>query len=438
MGRSLTARAQALADADVLQLTAGMQAFLPAGAGSVRQRLAASDVPGGLVSAAGLRRMRPGTTLARDWSGARLAADVTRVSLAATGDAELRAALLFAAPRVPAGAALTDPTLFDYMDSARLRPPIQPLPGGADVSALGDTVRSALDPLGAARASVAARVPALADMAGLPTSVPVGPEFTDPLYWDLLGLGASWVLPGVEKLRRNRVRLLATDADFVGAYLIGANHEVGGELLWRGYPVDRRATFFRRFWAYLDPATTDIEPLAGWRPGRSIAENMDAADAAMTVVVIRGDLVRRYPDVHVYLQQGVSEPIDGTEIEPDFVGTLDAETAFFGWSGLDPDDVRAGYLVALEEQAGAPRFGFDKAAPADYTGRPANWNEATWGHLVSSQDELDALVHARTDNPRLVALGALHGTTWGYNAAHVARACWQRPFRMLIPAGMLV
>ena len=44
--------------------------------------------------------------------------------------------------------------------------------------------------------------------------------------------------------------------------------------------------------------------LAGWRPGRSIAENMGAADAPMTVMVIRGDLVRRYPDVHVFLQEG--------------------------------------------------------------------------------------------------------------------------------------
>lgn len=469
VGRSLTARAQALAPEDLLQLTGSMQAFLPAGTGSVRARIASSDVPAGLVSAAYLRQTRPGTTLARGWTArtgtaeARLSADVTRVTVAATGDGALKAALLFAAPRAPAGAALTDPTLFDHMvgDDGERRAPPGDLPGpvidpppfqsGVDVSDLAATVSAALDPLGAVRASVVARVPALGGLAGLPTTVPVAPEFTDPLYWDLLGLGASRVLPGVETLRRNRVRLVETGPDFVGAFLIGANHELGRELLWRGYPVDLCATFFRRFWAYLDPATTDIDPLAGWTAEASIAENMGAADQEMTAVVIRGDLIRRYPTAHVYLQaaaygeDGEVQPVDGTEVEPDFLGALDAETVFFGWSGLDPDDVRGdrgrgvpGYFFGIEEQAGAPRFGFDDAKPAHFTGTPSTWNQASWGHLVGSQEELDSLIHARTDNPRLAALGELHGTTWGYNGAHVARATWQRPFRMLIHADLLV
>ena len=135
-------------------------------------------------------------------------------------------------------------------------------------------------------------------MAGLPTSVPVGPEFPDPLFSGLLGLDPSSLLPGVEKLRLNRVRLLAADEGFVGAYLVGANDELGGEPLWPGYPVDRRATFS----ATSGPISTrrrPNRPVAGWRPGRSSAENVDAAGTAMTVVVVRGDLIRRYPGVHV-------------------------------------------------------------------------------------------------------------------------------------------
>jgi hypothetical protein len=38
----------------------------------------------------------------------------------------------------------------------------------------------------------------------------------------------------------------------------------------------------------------------------------------------------------------------------------------------------------------------------------------------------------------MVKVGALNQTTWGFNSAHLARATWQRPFRMLIPADQLV
>jgi hypothetical protein len=478
IGRSLTRRAERLPEGHLLQFTAPLQAFLRSGGQSVRARIDASDVPGGLVSATYLRHTRPGTMLARDWAArsgatAQLAADHTQISVAATAAGADKTALEFAKAEAPAGAWLEDVTLSDSgatpaiaADRARVnaytrvlarhgrRPPGKapvrpsrartvPVISGGDVSDIADTVREVLDPLASVRANVLVRVPALATLTGageLPTTVPVGPVFTDPLYRDLLELGSSWVLPGVSALRRNRVRLVETDVNYVGAFLIGANHQLGSELLWRGYPVDLRATFFHRFWDYIDPATTDIDDLSEWLPHQTIRENMGGTAATMTVVVIRGDVVRRFPTLHCYLQEigEDGEPADVPGHEPDFVGSLDRDTMFVGFAELLPDAVRAGYFVVVEEQPGAPRFGLDKAKPAHFTGKPVNWNALSWGHLVHSQTELDELTHAHSVNDRMAAVGELNKTTWGYNAAHMARACWQRPFRMYIPADELV
>ena len=114
IGRSWTRRAAALADADLLQLTARQHAFLPVGGTSVRARLQASAVPDGLISATYLRRTRPSTPLARDFahrSGARLGLAHVETTLRATGDAALRVAISFAVFGEPRGVVRDDPTL---------------------------------------------------------------------------------------------------------------------------------------------------------------------------------------------------------------------------------------------------------------------------------------------------------------------------------------
>ena len=311
------------------------------------------------------------------------------------------------------------------------------------MSSLATTVRGALDPLDSVRASLLDRVPSLKGLIAvgeLPTSVPVGPVFEDPLYWDLLALGSQWVMPGAGGLGANRVRLVEADKTFVGAYLVGANSQMGSELLWRGYPVDLRATFFHRFWDYVDEKTDDIGDLHSWDPDLSIRDNMGGTDATMTVIVIRGDVLRRYPNAHVFLMQRASDgtAVAGSEVDPDFLGTLDADTAFFGFADLAPSAVRTGYFVGIEELAGAARFGLDEPRSADFKNPPTSWNQLSWGHLVNSQAELDALTYARADNARMATVPPLNQTTWGFNSAHMARATWQRPFRMLIPADQLV
>jgi hypothetical protein len=498
VGRSLTRRATTrLPDAGLLQLTARLHAFLRVGATTVRAQLASSAVPTGLISAASLRQTRPGTALARDWArlrspGARLGADHVERTLAATkGDAteNAKAPLRFAEFGLVGGAQASDATLTgvsepplpDEVDAAieaeldrvlgdRVRPTLRqrpqariaaasrpPVLSSLDVSGLAGTVAGVLDPLVSIRADVLARIPALDDVlaeGSLPTTLALTPVFEDPLSDDLTRLGAAWMLPGVGKLERNRVRLVTVNTSFVGSFMVAANHELARELLWRGYPVDLGGTFFRRFWNYVDePRSNDISDLRGWTREWTITQNMeaDAGPSESTVIVVRGDLVRRYPAARYFLQEAAldgdeASPVEAAPaIDPIFLGSLDRDTVFFGFD-LDEAAVRGdrendvpGYFLAIEEQAGAPRLGLDRARPTHFERDPTSWDQASWGHLVTSQEALDALTHADALNERLTGLGELEdGIAWGRNAAHLARATWQRPFRMYIHADLLV
>jgi hypothetical protein len=496
---SLKRSADRLEDADLLQLSAPMHPFLRSGSTTVRRLIAASALPAGLFSSAYLRQSRPGTPLARDWSAqpaaasGRLAADHAQTTVAATRahpDPDQVAAIRFADHAMLGGAQVADPALSDvtdpelaeasqalqdevttllHLDAQRLPPRWRPRPrpprrvvarvtAGADVSGIAGTVRAVLDPMATTRAALVVRIPALDGLledGPVPTRLLLSPVFEDPLSEDLTALGVAWMLPGIEAIARNRVRLVAANPSFIGALIIGANHELRRELLWRDYPVAPAATFFHRFWNYtVDPPRIDVGELAGWRRALSIADNMarDTAEDAdvATVIVVRGDVVRRYPSAHYFLQEaelgadGATPREDTAPVEPIFQGALGPDTVFFGYD-VEHEKVRGdrdhdvpGYFLAIEEQVGAPRLGLDDARPRHFITLPTSWNGLSWGHLATSQEELDTLTHARADSPRLTTMGPLEGVTWGRNAAHLARACWQRPFRMYIHADTLV
>ncbi|MCK5312043.1 MAG: hypothetical protein KAJ62_08035, partial [Desulfobacteraceae bacterium] len=74
------------------------------------------------------------------------------------------------------------------------------------------------------------------------------PEFPQPMNESLLELSKNLFLPGIEKIKPNTIGLLETNPRFLEAFMCGLNHELGSELLWRGYPTDQRGSYFRQFW----------------------------------------------------------------------------------------------------------------------------------------------------------------------------------------------
>jgi hypothetical protein len=87
------------------------------------------------------------------------------------------------------------------------------------------------------------------------------PEFPQPMYEVLRDLSQDLLLPGLKHLLPNTVTLLETNARFVESFMVGLNHEMGRELLWRGFPTDQRGTYFRQFW---DGVQRDIDPIDRW------------------------------------------------------------------------------------------------------------------------------------------------------------------------------
>jgi hypothetical protein len=92
--------------------------------------------------------------------------------------------------------------------------------------------------------------------------VMVAPRFRHPMYEALDRYDRGWLLPGVGAIDPHEmVTLLSTNSRFVESFLIGLNHEMARELLWREYPTDGRATTFRSFWTTGDELLADVHAL---------------------------------------------------------------------------------------------------------------------------------------------------------------------------------
>ena len=476
VARSRQAGLAAVDSGDRIALAAPLLTFVRVGSEPARAAIASGRAPTGLMERAWLRR----APRARGASAASSFVKATR----ATASAQERAALKFQRAAPSQGLSVTDialtaedrsttllsaetkafveqtgiattvggTALHEYVARRGLRAiasgPLTPgstsTPTGTGLPTtpakpvtvtaadVADAVAS-LDPIVAARASIVARVPAFAQLlpAGeLPSSMALAPQFTDALFWDLAELDEDVIVPGLGEFPANRVRLLAVDPGFVGAYLGGANHEMAREFLWREYPADLTATFFARFFDYGPATTTDITPMAGWEG--SIADNLLGATAS-TAILIRGDLVRRYPDVNVFLAPDASGlPAYDQAIQPSFEGRLENDVLVVGFA-LAPEIVlgeggATEHWVVFEERVTAPRFGLDVTRDGALT----TWSELAWTDFEGSGE------HIGTGPIPALGPRTIGGVEWGRNAAHLAAAIHQAPYRRAFPATQLV
>jgi hypothetical protein len=134
------------------------------------------------------------------------------------------------------------------------------------------------------------------------------PEFEQPMYRWLKRVDQTYLLPGADGVPKNSVGAVETDSEFIESFMCGCNHEMGRELLWRKYPTDRRATYFRQFWEYMDqPDRTDIRKLHRWRTN-DLGENRgpDVSDNRV-VLLVRGELLEAYPNTRIYAVKAVRE-----------------------------------------------------------------------------------------------------------------------------------
>lgn len=282
----------------------------------------------------------------------------------------------------------------------------------------------------------------------LPTRTVVGPWFPDGLAARLQALSPEFLLPGIDRFANDRVRLLEINETAVAALLVGANHEWAREALWREFPCDLGATVFASLFDRPgDPpapgADTDLNSELAAVAVKSALASMIGGTGTATVLLIRAELVRRFPGLIVTMLEPLAKepPIDANGnlltdhlLEPMFVGHVDAATMFVGFD-IDPARVlRDSWFVNVEEPPSGPRFGLDVGATAAATTPPRRWEQLTWGHVRAADP---AMTHLRFG--RLGWNGEQRQSlTWGRNSAEQAAIVFQRPFRVIFPAAALI
>jgi hypothetical protein len=269
------------------------------------------------------------------------------------------------------------------------------------------------------------------------------PEIDAPMYKPLAAISSELFLPNLNKIEPNSITLLENNQKFIEAYMVGVNHEMSRELLWREYPTDQRGTYFRQFWDVssvlsvqpeppgLKESLRDIPPIHTWSKlnGSKLfpsdpdsvnvnelgAHNQRALSSGKTqlVLVIRGELLKKYPTAVVYAQKadwgeknGVkdvneervlveltaaeqSNPPGSKLKSPLFEAKIEPDIYFFGFD-LDDEEARGtlnptnvhdapGWFFVLKERPGEPRFGLDvEEAKVGAQKRLINYNNLAW------------------------------------------------------------
>jgi len=189
----------------------------------------------------------------------------------------------------------------------------------------------------------------------------VAPSFPQAMVRWLTALSKEWLLPGLSQVPANTAALLTVDQRFVESFLAGLNHEMGGRLIFDEFPTDLTATFFKSFWS---DGADDIAPMDTWGTlGNNPAPGGFGGDPL--VLVIRGALVRRYPNMQVFAVQATSasptRTLGATETPILFWGRVDPDVAFYGFPLTAAQALGTattpGYYFVIQEHPCEPRFG---------------------------------------------------------------------------------
>jgi hypothetical protein len=235
------------------------------------------------------------------------------------------------------------------------------------------------------------------------------PKIDLPMYEPLKAISIELFLPNINLIPDNSITLIETNQRFIESYMVGLNHEFSAKLLWRGYPTDQRGSYFRQFWdvgSYIESdglssnalkeKLYDIPPLHTWPPDSKLGDHNNRVPPGpateQAILVIRGELLKRYPTAVIFAQHARWAMTNG-RIDPTLPRSLDALTPeeeatpprtklrsplyeakadpdiyFFGFdltiteakgqsgdnAGDDP-----GWFFVIKQRPGEPRFGLE-------------------------------------------------------------------------------
>lgn len=332
-----------------------------------------------------------------------------------------------------------------------IHPPQPPRPlGDAGVSrplaALRASIVASLEPQPTHLAFLHARIMGV-ESATLENfeSVLARPVLERPLIQALARLDPERVLPNVGSIEVDTVAIALPDPAMVCAFLVGANDELGRELLWRGFPGALGHTWLRTFWGCTTFDATgrpirvpDIDAIESW------PDAGPAIKPAQLVLVVRGELLRRYPNALVYAVAARWSGSDrvigsGAPMIPVIAQPIATDIALFGFEldaptaiGGDTPGGPAGWYFVIEEHPAEPRFGLAATSTTPLaTWRDLSWFDVQLGDLVGE--------YLRVDGP--LGLGRPttdDGLVWGHDAAQLAAITLRRPTRVAFHASTLI
>lgn len=300
------------------------------------------------------------------------------------------------------------------------------------------------------------------------------PSFRQPLYRSLRDLGADFFVPNLNLVPQNTISLLETNQKFIEAFMVGANHEMGRELLWREYPTDQRGTYFKHFWENTDLVNTaglspklfeekvqDIGNIHEWLSTTTLGSHnarLAGGDDSKLVLIIRGDLLKKFPNAVIFAVEaewqldgsgqpnktvhrlmkpgGEKYPVFGAKIEPDitFIGfDLESHVALGDTNDDgDTDDAgdTAGWFFVIMERPGEPRFGMDISG----AGNPATWNDLAADDVTFTASGYVDISAAVTPADIDIPPASTNPVPWGSNAANMAMILYQNPVLVAIHA----
>lgn len=291
------------------------------------------------------------------------------------------------------------------------------------------------------------------------------PDFEEPMYKGLVAISSELILPNLKLVPINTITLLKTNQRFIESYLVGLNHEMGRELLWREYPTDERGSYFRQFWdvnglirperdkteAELAEGAKDIKPIHAWQSASVLGLHNNRGPQAgdQTVLLVRGDLLKRYPNTVIFAQKAIpgaspEESLIDADLTAEEFAThlkfplyraeLPPDIKLFGFD-LTIDQARGtestpgfsdslGWFFVIQEAPGEPRFGMDISFEPGTDG--LSWDDLAWDRLPASTQHVTAAA--------IPDLNVADKSRWGTDSANMAYVLFQKPNMIAVHA----
>jgi len=305
----------------------------------------------------------------------------------------------------------------------------EPVKTKLDVARLAENIHSALDPRKTIPHRTLANIhlpPSIRDqIAEYFAPVMKYPKIDLPMYLPLSILSPDLFLPNINLIENNSICLLEMNEKFIEAYMAGLNHEMSRELLWREYPTDQRGSYFRQFWDVSSVYTgnpppkdekeslRDIKEMHTWSKHSNLGQQnnrIKADEAPPVVLVIRGELLKKYPNTVIYAQKSawvknkhgeLDATINRTLVEltpaeekdppktkmltPMLEAVVAPDIYFFGFNltakevfGGEKTTEDPGWFFVLKERPGEARFGLDEEDKDPKLPKLYNWNKLAW------------------------------------------------------------